>query len=39
MSERLNVILILSDDQASVDLGCYGAKDLVTPNLDRLCHC
>jgi len=36
MSERLNVILILSDDQASVDLGCYGAKDLVTPNLDRL---
>ena len=36
MSDRLNVILILSDDQASLDLGCYGADDLVTPNLDRL---
>ena len=36
MSERLNVILILSDDQGSLDLGCYGAQDLVTPNLDRL---
>lgn len=36
MSERLNVILILSDDQGSLDLGCYGADDLVTPHLDRL---
>lgn len=36
MSDRLNVILILSDDQGSVDLGCYGSDDLVTPNLDRL---
>jgi arylsulfatase A len=36
MSDRLNVILILSDDQASLDLGCYGADDIVTPNLDRL---
>ncbi|HJP31894.1 MAG TPA: sulfatase-like hydrolase/transferase [Candidatus Latescibacteria bacterium] len=36
MSERLNVILILSDDQGSVDLGCYGSDDLETPNLDRL---
>ncbi|MDA0336412.1 MAG: sulfatase-like hydrolase/transferase [bacterium] len=36
MSERLNVILILSDDQGSMDVGCYGATDLVTPNLDRL---
>jgi arylsulfatase A-like enzyme len=36
LSERLNVILILSDDQGSVDLGCYGADDLVTPYLDRL---
>jgi arylsulfatase A len=36
VSDRLNVILILSDDQGSTDLGCYGATDLVTPNLDRL---
>jgi arylsulfatase A-like enzyme len=31
-----NVILILTDDQGSIDLNCYGAKDLKTPNLDRL---
>ncbi|MBA7577611.1 N-acetylgalactosamine-6-O-sulfatase [subsurface metagenome] len=31
-----NVILILTDDQGSMDLNCYGAKDLQTPNLDRL---
>jgi arylsulfatase A len=31
-----NVILILSDDQGSTDLGCYGAHDLQTPVLDRL---
>ena len=36
MSDKLNVILILSDDQGSVDLGCYGADDLVTPHLDQL---
>jgi len=31
-----NVILILTDDQGSIDLNCYGAKDLHTPHLDRL---
>ena len=31
-----NVILIMSDDQGSVDLGCYGTEDLVTPHLDAL---
>ena len=31
-----NVILILSDDQGSTDLGCYGASDLHTPALDGL---
>ncbi|MCP4641280.1 MAG: sulfatase-like hydrolase/transferase, partial [bacterium] len=33
---RPNVLLILSDDQGSIDLNCYGATDLITPNLDRL---
>ncbi|MHB9008357.1 MAG: sulfatase-like hydrolase/transferase [Limisphaerales bacterium] len=33
---RPNVILIVADDQGSVDLGCYGAKDLHTPHLDAL---
>jgi len=31
-----NVILILTDDQGSIDLNCYGAEDLTTPNLDKL---
>lgn len=31
-----NVILILTDDQGTVDAGCYGAKDLQTPNMDAL---
>lgn len=31
-----NVIFILGDDHGSVDAGCYGAKDLQTPSLDRL---
>ncbi len=31
-----NVIVILTDDQGSIDLNSYGAKDLYTPNMDRL---
>ncbi|MCA9215190.1 MAG: sulfatase-like hydrolase/transferase, partial [Planctomycetales bacterium] len=31
-----NVILILTDDQGSVDVNCYGATDLSTPHMDRL---
>lgn len=31
-----NVIVILSDDQGSIDMGAYGAGDLLTPNLDKL---
>ena len=34
--ERPNVLLIYSDDQGSIDLNCYGADDLYTPNLDKL---
>lgn len=33
---RPNVILMLSDDQGTVDVGCYGAADLRTPHLDAL---
>jgi arylsulfatase A-like enzyme len=33
---RPNVLLIYGDDQGSLDLNCYGSKDLRTPNLDRL---
>ncbi len=31
-----NVILIVADDMGYADLGCYGARDVRTPNLDRL---
>ncbi|HEY2586328.1 MAG TPA: sulfatase-like hydrolase/transferase [Tepidisphaeraceae bacterium] len=31
-----NVILIMLDDLGSIDANCYGAKDLVTPNIDAL---
>jgi arylsulfatase A-like enzyme len=34
--KRPNVILIYSDDQGSLDLGCYGTPDIVTPHLDGL---
>ena len=35
-SSKPNVLIILTDDQGSVDAGCYGAKDLVTPGVDAL---
>lgn len=34
--ENPNVIVILTDDQGAIDLNCYGAIDLVTPNMDKL---
>jgi arylsulfatase A len=33
---RPNVILIITDDQGSIDAGCYGSADLKTPNIDAL---
>ena len=34
--KKPNVIVIYTDDQGSVDLGCYGAKDIYSPNIDQL---
>lgn len=31
-----NIIIIYTDDQGSVDAGCYGSADIETPNIDYL---
>lgn len=33
---RPNVVVILIDDMGYGDLGCYGSKEIRTPNIDRL---
>lgn len=35
-SGKPNIIIILNDDQGYSDLSCFGAKDIDTPNIDRL---
>jgi arylsulfatase A-like enzyme len=35
-AEKPNILFILADDLAYSDLGCYGQKQILTPNLDRL---
>jgi arylsulfatase A-like enzyme len=35
-ARRPNVVVIVADDMGIGDLGCYGASDSRTPNLDRL---
>lgn len=34
--EQPNIIFLLSDDQSTYSLGCYGNKDVESPELDRL---
>lgn len=34
--ERPNIVFLLSDDQSTYSLGCYGNADVVTPNIDGL---
>jgi arylsulfatase A-like enzyme len=36
VKETPNVVFIMADDIGYGDLGCYGAKDIKTPNIDRL---
>ncbi len=33
---RPNVVLILADDMGWADVGCYGARNVETPHIDRL---
>ena len=38
LGRRPNVVLFVADDLGSVDLRCYGSKDLLTPHIDNLAH-
>lgn len=31
-----NVVIVFADDMGYADVGCFGAKNIATPNLDRL---
>lgn len=31
-----NVVILFTDDQGTLDANCYGSRDLITPNIDRL---
>jgi arylsulfatase A-like enzyme len=35
-AKRPNIVVIVSDDQGYADLGCFGGRQVKTPNLDRL---
>ncbi len=35
-AEQPNIVLIYTDDVGFADVGCYGAKGVATPNIDRL---
>ncbi|MBC7928890.1 MAG: arylsulfatase [Bryobacteraceae bacterium] len=35
-ARKPNIVLILLDDAGYADLGCYGQKKILTPNIDRL---
>jgi len=35
-AESPNILIIYTDDQGSIDAGCYGSKDIETPNIDKL---
>lgn len=37
-TERPNIVFLLSDDQTTYSLGCYGTPGVKTPHLDRLAH-
>lgn len=35
-ARRPNVIILFTDDQGTLDAGCYGSKDLYTPAMDQI---
>ena len=37
-ARKPNLVVIYTDDQGSIDINAYGAKDLITPAMDSLCR-
>lgn len=35
-TRRPNIVFILADDMGYADVSCYGRRDLLTPNIDRI---
>ena len=35
-ADQPNVVILFTDDQGTLDVNCYGAADLKTPNMDKL---
>ena len=35
-NDQPNVVIIFTDDQGYQDVGCFGAKDIATPHLDKM---
>ena len=36
VARQPNVVILLTDDQGTIDANCYGSTDLITPNIDHL---
>ena len=34
--QRPNIVVVIADDLATEELGCYGGKNVPTPNIDRI---
>ncbi|TWU34311.1 sulfatase family protein [Novipirellula artificiosorum] len=35
-SEKPNIVFLFADDQCTYSVGCYGNRDAITPNMDKL---
>jgi len=36
-ADKTNIIFIMVDDMGYHDLGCFGSKTILTPNIDKMC--